>query len=89
MTVEENVPPVIPVTSVTLNKNEMSPSGGRERDAHATVLPHNATDKSLTWTSSNPTAATVNQAGGDRADDWHDHHPSTRGTAATSTMSAS
>jgi len=27
------------------------------------VLPHNATDKSLTWTSSNPTAATVNQAG--------------------------
>ena len=63
VTVEENVPPVIPVTSVTLNKNEMTLVEGGSEMLTATVLPHNATDKSLTWTSSNPTAATVNQAG--------------------------
>ncbi|MDI9522510.1 MAG: Ig-like domain-containing protein [Bacteroidota bacterium] len=63
VTVEENVPPVIPVTSVTLNKNEKTLVEGGSEMLTATVLPHNATDKSLTWTSSNPTAATVNQAG--------------------------
>lgn len=51
------------VTSVTLNKSTLSMSVGGTSTLTATVAPSNATDKTLTWTSSNTSVATVTQAG--------------------------
>ena len=56
---------VIPVavTGVTLNKEELSLLPGETSTLVATVLPENAADKSVTWTSSNTTVATVDATG--------------------------
>ncbi len=63
LTVEEYIPPVIPVTSVTLDKTTLTLEEGQSTSLNATVMPADASDKSLTWSSSNPAVATVNQAG--------------------------
>lgn len=47
------------VTGVTLNKNSTSISMGGSETLTATVSPNNATDKSVSWTSSNTSVATV------------------------------
>ena len=53
----------IPVTGVSLNKTELTlPAGGTET-LIATVTPDDATDKSVTWSSSNPAVATVGNDG--------------------------
>lgn len=49
-----------PVTSITLNPETATILKGETLTITATVLPENAEDKTLTWTSSNPTVATVN-----------------------------
>ena len=49
----------IPVTSVTLNKTELSLFTGESQTLTATVEPETATDKSVTWERSNPDVATV------------------------------
>lgn len=49
----------IAVTSITLSKSELSLEVGGEFTLTATVSPDNATDKSVTWTSSAPSIATV------------------------------
>lgn len=49
-----------PVTSITLNPETATILKGKTLTIEATVLPENAEDKTLTWTSSNPTVATVN-----------------------------
>lgn len=54
--------PVVEVSSVTLNKSELTLEVDESETLTATVLPGNATDKSVTWTSSAPAVATV--AGG-------------------------
>ncbi|MDR2562178.1 MAG: Ig-like domain-containing protein [Holophagales bacterium] len=46
-------------TSVSLNKASTTISVGNIETLVATVLPSNATNKSVTWTSSNPSVATV------------------------------
>ena len=51
------------VTGVTLNKTATTLSIGNEETLIATVLPANATIKTVTWDSSNPTVATVNDNG--------------------------
>lgn len=51
------------VTSVTLNKTELEMTVGDSETLVATVKPDNATDKSLTWESSNPEVATVDANG--------------------------
>lgn len=51
------------VTGVALNKNQTSISIGSTETLTATVSPNNATDKSVTWTSSNTGVATVNSSG--------------------------
>jgi len=51
------------VTGVTLNKNSTSLTAGGTETLTATVSPNNATNKSVTWTSSNTSAATVNSSG--------------------------
>ena len=47
------------VTGVTLNKNVLSLMEGETETLTATVLPENASNKSVTWSSDNPAVATV------------------------------
>ncbi len=49
----------IPVTSITLNKTSTSISVGNSEKLIATVTPNSATDKRVTWTSSDTSVATV------------------------------
>ena len=48
-----------PVTSITLDKTTASLRAGQSIKLAATVNPSDATDKTVTWTSSNPSVATV------------------------------
>ena len=58
----------VPVTGVTLNPTELSLYTGESETLTATVLPETATDKSVTWESSNTTVATVDQSGNVKAE---------------------
>lgn len=49
--------------SVSLNKNALALYTGDSESLVATVSPNNATDKSVTWTSSVPSVATVDASG--------------------------
>ena len=51
---------IIAVTGVELNKNELTLAIHETETLIANVLPENATNKGVTWTSSNPSVATVN-----------------------------
>ena len=51
---------VIPVSSVALNKSALFLLVGESSTLTAEVHPANATDKTVTWSSSNPSVATVN-----------------------------
>ena len=55
--------PTIPVTGVTLNKASMTLTVGSSERLTATVAPSDATDKSVTWASSNTAVATVDSNG--------------------------
>ncbi|WP_288885400.1 Ig-like domain-containing protein [uncultured Eubacterium sp.] len=50
----------MPASGVSFNEDKSSMHVGETKKINATVLPANATDKSLTWTSSNTSIATVN-----------------------------
>ncbi len=54
---------VIPVTSVTLNKTTLSLVKNQSETLIATVLPENATDKIVNWSSSDATIASVDANG--------------------------
>ena len=60
VTVSKNV---IAVTSVTLNKTEMSLKEGESETLIATVNPDNATDKTVTWSTSDASIAAVDANG--------------------------
>ena len=51
--------PTISVTGVSLNKNSVSLNVGQTEILTATVTPNDATNKNVTWTSSNTNVATV------------------------------
>lgn len=51
--------PVIKVSGIKLDKTELTLFEGKEGSLTATVLPENATDKTVTWSSSDPLVATV------------------------------
>ncbi|MBR4723965.1 MAG: Ig domain-containing protein [Clostridia bacterium] len=53
-----------PVTGVTLDKSELKLKVGGTYDLAETVEPTEATDKSVTYSSSNPAVATVNETTG-------------------------
>lgn len=53
----------VPVTEVTLNKTTLTLVVGTYEDLEATITPTDATDKSLTWTSSDESVAYVDIAG--------------------------
>ncbi len=51
------------VSSISLNKNTMELSVGKSETLVATILPSNATNKSVTWSSNNTSVATVSSTG--------------------------
>ena len=57
----------IKVTSVSLNKEVVKLNVGEETTITAKVLPNNATNKKLIWTSSNPSIAEVDENGNIKA----------------------
>ena len=59
VTVNEPVPEVVEVTSVSLNKTSLTLEIGESETLTATVSPSNATDKSITWSSTNSSVASV------------------------------
>lgn len=54
---------VIPVESVTINQSSIEVKIGTPYTLEATVLPENATDKTITWVSSDETIATISSDG--------------------------
>ena len=54
---------IIPVMNVTLDKTELELIIGRGYPLEATVLPENATNKSVSWSSNNESVATVSSSG--------------------------
>lgn len=59
VTVNEPAPEVVEVVSVSLDKTSLTLKIGESETLTAIVLPSNATDKSVTWTSSDQSVATV------------------------------
>ena len=53
----------VPVSSITLSEQALSLRVGQTVTLTATVLPYDATDKTVTWTSSNEAVATVDADG--------------------------
>ena len=53
----------VPVESVTLDKYSLELAPGETATLVATVKPDNATDKTVTWSSNNPTKVSVDQNG--------------------------
>ncbi|MDU5110909.1 MAG: Ig-like domain-containing protein, partial [Clostridium sp.] len=60
---EESKPSLVPVQSVTLNKTKESLLESKTTTLTATINPSNATNKGVTWSSSNKSVATVDQSG--------------------------
>lgn len=56
--------PVVAVTSVTVSSKTLNLEVGQTRTLTATVTPDNATDKTVTWTSSDKNVATVDKDNG-------------------------
>jgi uncharacterized protein YjdB len=52
--------PIIPVTSMTLTPTTMRLIQKQTTTLNATILPANATNKTVTWTSSNPGIVSIN-----------------------------
>lgn len=55
--------PYVPVTGVSLDKTSISMAKGTTCQLTAEIQPYDATNKSVTWTSSNEAVATVDQNG--------------------------
>lgn len=53
----------VPVTGVSLNKTETTIAAGASETLTATVAPSNATNKAVTWATSDAKIATVDNAG--------------------------
>lgn len=54
---------IIPVSSVSLDRSSLSMIKGETATLSATVFPYDATDQTVTWTSSDATIASVDQNG--------------------------
>ena len=63
----------VEVTSITLDKTSLSLTVGEEETLTATVKPDNATDKTVTWTSSNSAVATVDNGKEKGIKEGHHH----------------
>jgi uncharacterized protein YjdB len=58
-----NVTVVVPVTGVTLNKENITLTVGGSETLVATIAPANAANQNVTWSSNAPAVATVNNSG--------------------------
>ncbi len=63
VTVKDNAPAIIPVNSVTLNKKSLTLNVNESETLTATIMPENATNREVTWTSSKPETAQVDENG--------------------------
>lgn len=63
LTVDMNPTTTVPVTGVTVSPTTLSLSLGKTATLTATVTPSTATDKTVTWSSSNTSVATVTSDG--------------------------
>lgn len=63
VTVLEKAPDPVPVESITLDQTELTLTEGETAQLTATVLPENADDKTVIWSSSNTAVATVTSNG--------------------------
>lgn len=63
LTVNRQVPPEVAVTGVELDKTELTLVVGASEMLTATISPSDATNKNVTWSSSNPAAVSVNVEG--------------------------
>jgi len=54
---------IVPVTSITISPTSYTINTGTTKTLTATVLPSNATNKAVTWSSSNTAIASVNSSG--------------------------
>ncbi len=57
------IPNIVVVNGITLNKSELELTEGDTFELIATITPENATDKTVTWKSSDPAIATVDEKG--------------------------
>ena len=58
-----NAAAIVPVESVSLNKTSLELTEGETAQLNATMLPDNATNKKVTWSSNAPGVATVDSSG--------------------------
>ena len=56
-------PNIVPVSSVSVSPSSLALKTGESRNIIATVLPADASNKSVTWSSDNPNIVTVDNAG--------------------------
>ncbi|KZL92279.1 CFI-box-CTERM domain-containing protein [Clostridium magnum] len=63
LTFTANEPTIVNVTGITLDKTNATVQLGKNITLTVTVLPDNATNKNVTWSSSNSDVATVDQTG--------------------------
>lgn len=60
---ETAAPATVPVASVAVTPSTATVAPGQTKQLAAAILPGNATNKTVAWTSSNPAAATVSNTG--------------------------
>lgn len=61
---KEEIPVPVPVEGITLNKTELTmKEPGAEERLTANIVPENAADKTVSWSTSDPAVATVSQDG--------------------------
>jgi len=63
LTTESNSSTTVPPTKITLNKAELSLGIGETETLKATISPSNATNKTVSWTSTDTSVATVDSSG--------------------------
>ena len=63
ITVTDPTPPDVPVTGLTLDRHEVNMTTGDSDTLVAAITPDNATDKSVTWISSDSTVVAVDENG--------------------------
>ena len=63
VTVTDPTPPDVPVTGLTLDRHEVNMTTGNSDTLVAAITPDNATDKSVTWSSSDSTVVAVDENG--------------------------
>ena len=67
VTVKASAPAVVEVTSVTLDHHELALKEGESKQLKVSVKPDNATDKTVSWSTSNPAIVTVDKNGNIKA----------------------